>query len=251
MDEATSFWILELNVSTSCSRLSIGSSFCRRSRTEMVSSSFCRSSRLRFRFAGDQIREMAGMFGVQRGDFDLVGQRRWTSWRFPRTACARCAAWPAARRNPPFRRAAIRSSRADTARAARNSLTRMRQSPSTSTRTVPSGNFTIFDRRETQPTSYKSSGAGSATSGLRCSTAPNSRSPATMSSISLRLGPVSTSSGTTVPGKITMSDRPRMGSDVRQRTRGDARRRVRIFGGAQDADKFCLRRCHRRSILVS
>src|ERR1039457_4025224 len=89
---------------------------------------------------------------------------------------------------------------------------RMRHSPSTSTRTVPSGNFTIFVRRETQPTLCKSSGPGSATSGLRCSTAPSSRSPATRSSTSLRLGPVSTSSGTTAPGKITMSDRPRIGS---------------------------------------
>ena len=51
MDEATSLWILELNVKTSCSRLSIGRSFCRRSRTEMVSSSFWRSSSERFRFA--------------------------------------------------------------------------------------------------------------------------------------------------------------------------------------------------------
>src|SRR5450631_1507553 len=88
----------------------------------------------------------------------------------------------------------------------------MRHKPSTSTRTVPSGNFTILDSREMQPTSYKSSGAGSATSALRCNTAPNKRSPATMSSISLRLGPVSMSSGTTAPGKITMSERPRMGT---------------------------------------
>ena len=88
---------------------------------------------------------------------------------------------------------------------------RMRHKPSTSTRAVPSGNFTILDRRETQPTSCKSSGRGSAISGLRCSTAANRRSPATMSSINFRLGPVSTSSGTTAPGKITMSDRPRMG----------------------------------------
>src|SRR5882672_12516511 len=89
---------------------------------------------------------------------------------------------------------------------------RMRHKPSTSTRTVPSGNFTIFDSRDTQPTSCRSSGAGSATSALRCSTAPNRRSPATTSSISLRLGPVSTSNGTMAPGKITMSERPRMGT---------------------------------------
>src|ERR1035438_2843101 len=88
----------------------------------------------------------------------------------------------------------------------------MRQRPSTSTRAVPSGNFTILDKSETQPTSCKSSGAGSATSALRCNTAANSRSPATMSSTSFRLGPVSTRSGTTAPGKITMSERPRIGS---------------------------------------
>ena len=41
----------------------------------MVSSSFCRSSRLEIQVRGDQIGEMAGMLGVQRGDFDLVGQR--------------------------------------------------------------------------------------------------------------------------------------------------------------------------------
>ena len=88
---------------------------------------------------------------------------------------------------------------------------RMRHSPSTSTRAVPSGNFTIFTSRETQPTSYKSSGFGSTISGLRCSTTPSNRSPATMSSISRRLEPVSTSNGTSVPGKMTMSDRPRIG----------------------------------------
>ena len=36
------------------------------------------------------------------------------------------------------------------------------------------------------------------------------------------------------------------GQGFRQRTRRNARRRVRFFGGAQNADKFCLRRCHRR-----
>ena len=87
----------------------------------------------------------------------------------------------------------------------------MRHKPSTSTRTEPSGNLTILDRRETQPTSCRSSGAGSATSALRCSTAPNNRSPATMSSISLRLGPVSMRSGTIAPGKMTMSESPRSG----------------------------------------
>ena len=87
----------------------------------------------------------------------------------------------------------------------------MRHKPSTSTRAVPSGNFTIFTSRDTQPTSYKSSGLGSATSGRRCNTTPSNRSPATTSSISFRLGPVSTSSGTRALGKMTMSDKPRMG----------------------------------------
>ena len=36
------------------------------------------------------------------------------------------------------------------------------------------------------------------------------------------------------------------GQHVRQRTRRDARRRIGLFGGAENADKFCLRRCHRR-----
>ena len=87
----------------------------------------------------------------------------------------------------------------------------MRHNPSTSTRAVPSGNFTIFTRRATQPTSYRSSGLGSTTSGWRCNTTPSNRSPATTSSISFRLGPVSTSNGTRALGKMTMSDKPRIG----------------------------------------
>ena len=41
--------------------------------------------------------------------------------------------------------------------------------------------------------------------------------------MSFRLGPVSTSSGTTAPGKITMSDKPRMGS-----TSGSDREETRL-----------------------
>src|SRR5690242_9116881 len=103
----------------------------------------------------------------------------------------------------------------------------MRHSPSTSMRAVPSGNFTILASRETQPTSYKSSGWGSTISGLRCSTAPSRRSPATMSSINFRLGPVSTSSGTTAPGKMTMSDRPSTG-------RFSGKERAEMREGASD-----------------
>ena len=107
----------------------------------------------------------------------------------------------------------------------------MRQSPSTSTRTVPSGNFTIFFRRETHPTVYRSSGVGSATSPLRCSTAPNKRSPATMSSMSLRLGPVSSKSGTTAPGKITISASPRIGR-ISGKERVETRDASSVFSAA-------------------
>ena len=51
MEVATSLWILELSVSTSCSRLSMGSNVWSRSRTDTISSSFWRSPSGRFRFA--------------------------------------------------------------------------------------------------------------------------------------------------------------------------------------------------------
>ena len=89
---------------------------------------------------------------------------------------------------------------------------RMRHRPSTSTRTVLSGNLSIFNTRAAQPTSYISLGNGFSASAFRCNTTPSKRSPPTTSSISLVLWAVSTSSGATIPGKMTMSDRPRMGS---------------------------------------
>src|SRR6267143_5666737 len=88
---------------------------------------------------------------------------------------------------------------------------RMRQSPSTSTRTVLSGNLSIFRTRPAQPNSCKSSGVGLSNSGLRCRTSPRRRSPSTTSSMRRMLWAVSTSNGATMPGKITISERPRMG----------------------------------------
>src|ERR1019366_5987523 len=52
-----------------------------------------------------------------------------------------------------------------------------------------------------------------------------------MSSISFRLGPVSTSSGTTAPGKITMSERPSTGS-ISGSERADIRGGVSAFSAA-------------------
>ena len=61
---------------------------------------------------------------------------------------------------------------------------------------------------------------------------------------------VSTSNGATMPGKITMSDKPRIGS-----TSGTARDEIcagaafRSAGrSAQNADKFCVGRSHDRAI---
>jgi len=87
----------------------------------------------------------------------------------------------------------------------------MRHSPSTSTRAVPSGNFTILVSRATQPTGWSSSGLGSSVFAFFWRTVPSNRSPVTKSSTSLRLALFSTSKGTTAPGKMTTSERPRMG----------------------------------------
>ena len=75
MEEATSFWILELNVSTSCSRLSMGSSFCKPLADGNGFEQFLAVFEAQIQIRGDQVGKMAGMLGVQRGDFDLVGQR--------------------------------------------------------------------------------------------------------------------------------------------------------------------------------
>src|SRR5581483_815996 len=99
---------------------------------------------------------------------------------------------------------------------------RIRHKPSTSTRTVLSGNFSIFKTRAAQPTSYMSSGSGFSTSGRRCNATPNKRSPPTTSSIKWMLWAFSTSKGATIPGKITMSDSPRIGS-----TSGKEREEIR------------------------
>ena len=102
------------------------------------------------------------------------------------------------------------------------SLSRIRHSPSTSTRTVLSGNLSILSTRAAQPTSCISSGRGFSASALRCSARPSRRFPPTTSSMSLMLCAVSTSSGATMPGKTTMSDRPRIGrisGSTREETR--------------------------------
>ena len=57
-----------------------------------------------------------------------------------------------------------------------------------------------------------SSGRGFSTSGFRCRATPIKRSPPTTSSIKCVLCEVSTSNGATMPGKITMSDKPSTGT---------------------------------------
>ena len=75
MEEATSLWIFELNVKTSCSRLSIGSKFLQPFADGNRFEQFLPVFQAQIQIRGNQIREMSGMLGVQRGDFDLIGQR--------------------------------------------------------------------------------------------------------------------------------------------------------------------------------
>jgi hypothetical protein len=214
----------------------------------MVSSNFWRSSEAQIQVRGDQVGEMAGMLGVQRGDLDLVGQRgghlgdflellvRVAQHRLQLDGILRLVAqqFVVARRY---------------GAGGEKFLMRMRQSPSTSTRAVPSGNFTILDRRVTQPTSCKSSGAGSATSGLRC----KHRAEQTVA------GDDVVNQLEARPGLDEQRhDGAGKNHDVRkaedgQRLSGSEREEMRdgtfpIFRRAQNADKFCFRRCCRRSI---
>ena len=92
-----------------------------------------------------------------------------------------------------------------------NSTIRNRRKPSIRTRTVLSGNFNIFNTRAAQPCVHKSCGTGLSTAGFFCRTSPRKRSPATTSSINRMLCVVSTRSGATIPGKMTMSESPRIG----------------------------------------
>ena len=109
----------------------------------------------------------------------------------------------------------------------------MRQSPSTSTRTVPSGNFTIFDSRETQPTSCKSSGRGFGDVGI----ALQHRAEQTVAGDEvvnqLEARPGFDEQRHDRAGKNHDVRKAEDGQRFRQRTRRNARGSLRFFGGAR------------------
>jgi len=151
---------------------------------------------------GDEVGEMAGMIIVERGDFYLVGQRGGNFGDLLELLVR--VAQHGLQLDGILGLVAKQFKIGAQIRIRRQKFVQPdAPQPSTKMRTVPSGNFTILFSRETQrPGASPADRLGDV--GLTCSTAAKSVA-ATRSSTSLRLGPVSTSSGTTAPGKITMS----------------------------------------------
>ena len=184
----------------------------KRSFTSLISSKCCRSSKFRFRLAAIKSVRLPGTSVLRAAILtwsDRAGVSLMISWN----------CWWALRASAASSTESVVISRSTSTLARRYgvcvsySLIRIRQSPSTSTRTVLSGNLSIFNTRAAQPPSQRSSGWGFSTSARRWRTKPSRRSPSTTSSISRMLCAVSTSSGATIAGKITISESPRMGSD--------------------------------------
>ena len=100
-------------------------------------------------------------------------------------------------------------------------LARMRHRPSTSTRTVPSGNFTIFGQARNAPDIIQIFRGRLGNFGLALQTQRQTgRSPDTMSSINLRLGPGFDEQGHDGTGKNHDVRKAEDGHDLRQRTGG-------------------------------
>ena len=91
MVEATSFWIfVELSVRHFLLAVEHGQQFLQPFADGNGFEQFLAVVQGEVQVRGDEVGEVTGMLGVERGDLDLVGQRGGTSWRSPRIACARC-----------------------------------------------------------------------------------------------------------------------------------------------------------------
>ena len=123
---------------------------------------------------------------------------------------------------------------------------RMRHRPSTSTRTVLSGNFTIFEqpRRAADLVHFFRRGFGDLGLALQHHAEQTVARHDVVNQLDARPG--FDEQRRDHAGKNHDVREAEDGQGFRQRTGGNARRRLRVFGGAEDADKFGLRRCHRR-----
>ena len=196
---------------------------------------------------GDEVGEMAGVFGVERGDFDLLGQRGRKFDDFLKLALR--VAHHRRDFDGVFRLVAQQFEfRAQIRR--RWLIFLDADAPEALDQHAHGvvGKFQHLGKRATQPTSCMSSGPGSATSGLALQHHAQQAVAGddVVNELDARAG--FDEQRRDHAGKNHDVRKAEDGQGFRQRTRGNARRRLRPFAGAEDADKFCVGRGHRRVI---